>query len=585
MKHCNEEKPKHKILKTFIKIVLVLIILFLVACSIVFALKFAPNYINHDITDRTNLVINYSNVTGRMKQDLIIDENDVVYLSMNDIKNYYDKHIYFDEQYNQIVTTTDKKIAILKLDENKIIINGKEKNIKGSAIVKNNIYYLPISEMEEVYNIKISRADNKVIMESLDRQLTTAKANKKIEVKSKATVFSRTIEKIESGEKVSIAETEPNSLPKGWMKIRTKNGNLGYVEEKNFTNKKVERENEIIEKQIEGKVSLVWEYFSEYSKAPDNTGVKYDGVNVVSPSFFNMKLEDTGKEKLTTLDIVSQMKINDGVGEEGIAYIKWAHDNNYKVWAKVSNDTLPTTIDEFSYIINDYKLRDLMIKDILNYVDKYDLDGINLDFEYMYKDDSEAFSRFVIELAPQLRAKGACLSVDVTAPNGGDNWSLCYNRNVIGEVADYIVFMGYDQYGTSKIGTTAGYNWLENSLKTFLGSEEVPAEKIILGLPFYTKLWQTKGDETIKGIVITMNSVDESIPQSVSKEWLEDLKQYYIQYDQNGYTYKMWVEDEESFNEKMKLINKYDLAGAGYWRKGFEDSSIWNIVKENLDLK
>ena len=203
----------------------------------------------------------------------------------------------------------------------------------------------------------------------------------------------------------------------------------------------------------------------------------------------------------------------------------------------------------------------------------------------MYKDDSEAFSRFVIELAPQLRAIGACLSVDVTAPNGGDNWSLCYNRNVIGEVADYIVFMGYDQYGTSKIGTTAGYNWLENSLKTFLGNEEVPSEKIILALPFYTKLWQTKNDETIKGIVITMNSVNETIPQSASKQWLEDLKQYYVQYEQGGFVYKMWIEDDESFTEKINLVNKYDLAGAGYWRKGFENESVWNIVKDSLQLK
>lgn len=585
MKHGNEQKKKHRILKMFLKIILVIAILVLLAGSILFAIKVAPNYINHDITDKTNLVINYSNVTGRMKNDLVIDENNVVYLSMNDIKNYYDKHIYYDKKYDQIVTTTDTKVAVLKLNENKITINGQERAIKGSAILKNDVYYLPISEMEDVYNIKTLRADNKVIIESLDRKLTTAKTNKKIEVKSKATFFSRTIEKLDVDEKVSIAEVEPNTLPQGWVKIRTKNGSLGYVEEKNLKDKKVERENAIVEKQIDEKISLAWEYFSEVAKAPDNTGIKYDGVNVVSPSFFYMKLEDTEKENLTTFDIVTQIKIRENVGDEGIAYIKWAHDNNYKVWPKVSNDTLPTTIDEFSYIINDYKLRDLMIKEILGYVETYNLDGINLDFEYMYKDDSEAFSRFVIELAPQLRAIGACLSVDVTAPNGGDNWSLCYNRNVIGEVADYIVFMGYDQYGTSKIGTTAGYNWLENSLKTFLGNEEVPSEKIILALPFYTKLWQTKKDETIKGIVITMNSVNETIPQSASKQWLEDLKQYYVQYEQGGFVYKMWIEDDESFTEKINLVNKYDLAGAGYWRKGFENESVWNIVKDSLQLK
>ena len=225
-----------------------------------------------------------------------------------------------------------------------------------------------------------------------------------------------------------------------------------------------------------------------------------------------------------------------------------------------------------------------MINDIVAFTQRYKLDGINLDFEYMYKDDNEAFSRFIIELAPQLREKGICLSVDVTAPDGGDNWSLCYNRKLIGDKSDYIVFMGYDQNGTNKIGTTAGYNWLEININKFINNDGVNPDKIILALPFYTKLWQTKNGETIKGISIAMNSVDSSIPASATRDWLEDLQQYYVQYDQNGYTYKMWIEDEKSFSKKMDLVNEYNLAGAGYWRKGLESSGVWNIIKEKLEL-
>lgn len=580
MKHLDGEKPKHRVLKIFVKILIAIIIL----AGIAFGIKVGPNYISKEITDKTNLVINYSNVTGRMKQDLFIDENDVVYLSLNDIMNYYDKNAYYDEQYNQIVTSSDTKLAVLKIDENKITINGNTKDIKGAAILKDKIYYLPISEMEEVYNIKISRKDNRVIMESLDKKLVTATAKKKIDIKLKPTFFSKTLEKVDEKEKVVIAEVEPNSLPKGWVKVRTQNGAIGYVEEKNLNSKKVEREEKVLSKQIDGKISIAWEYFSEYFKAPDNTNVKYDGVNVVSPSFFNMKLQDTGKENLTMLDVISQSKINENVGDEGIKYINWAHNNGYKVWAKVSNDTLPSTIDEFSKIINDYQIRSLMIKDILSYVDKYDLDGINLDFEYMYMKDSEAFSRFVIELAPQLREKGKCLSVDVTAPNGAENWSLCYDRNIIAEVADYIVFMGYDQYGTTAIGTTAGYNWVVNSLKNMLTYDEVPAEKLILGLPFYTKLWQTQNDKTIKGTAVGMNSISSSIPSGVEKQWIEELQQYYVEYEQGAYVYKMWIEDEESFGKKLDLVNEYNLAGAGYWRKGLESESIWKVIKNKLNL-
>ncbi len=584
MKHGIEKEFNNKKRHTILKLFFVLVVLAILVLGGAFVIKYGPNYINHDITDRTNLVINYSNVTGRMKHNLIIDDNGVVYLSMEDIQNYYDKHMYYDKQYDQIVTSSETKLAVLKMNENKITVNGDVRGIKGAAMVKDGVYYLPISEMEDVYNIKISKADNKIIMESLDRKLTTTTSNKKLEVKSKATTFSRTVEKVDKDAKFVIAETEQNSAPSGWARVRTENGNLGYVEEKNLSNRKVEREDYVQKKQINGKISLVWEYFSEYAKAPNNDGVQYDGVNVVSPSFFHLKLEDTKKEKLTTLDVVTLAKFVDNVGDEGVKYIEWAHNNNYKVWPKVSNETLSTTIDEFSYLINDYKLREVMINDILNFVDKYQLDGINLDFEYMYKDDCDAFSKFIIELAPRLRAKGVCLSVDVTAPNGGDNWSLCYDRNLIGEVADYVVFMGYDQYGTSVIGTTSGYNWLESSINNLLGYEAVPPEKIILGLPFYTKLWQTKDGETIKGTVVTMKNVQDSIPDSASKEWQENLKQYYVEYSQGAYVYKMWVEDEESFSEKLKLVDQNGLAGAAYWRKGFESQGIWQVIKTHLGV-
>ena len=584
MKHNNNEKS---IGKLFLKLFLAIILFLIVAAGLLFAWKVAPNYINRDITDRTNLVLNFSNVTGRMKHDLIINDDGVVYLSVSDIRNYYDKNIYFDEQYNQIITSSEDKLAVFKIDENRVTINGKSTEIKGPAILSNDEYYLPISEMEDIYNVKVTKAENKIIIESLDRKLTTATLNKKAEVKYKTTAFSRTLDKLEKGDKVAISENNNETIKQGWKRVRTANGNIGYIEEKYLDTPKVEREDAQSEKIMDGKISLVWEYVSEITSAPDNTGKKYEGVNVVSPSFFRLRLSDTKKDALTYMDVALQAKIDDNVGDEGVEYIKWAHQNDYKVWAKVSNETLESTIDEFSYIINDYKLRDVMIQDILNYTEKYNLDGINIDYEYMYQKDKDAFSEFIIELAPQLRSKGKCLSVDVTAPDGGANWSLCYDRKLLGEVADYVVFMGYDQYGQTVIGTTSGYNWLKNNINKFLdanGQDYVPAEKLIIGLPFYTRLWQTKDGATISQSTVLMCNVNNAIPANSSKEWQDDVQQYYVQYDKGGYTYKMWVEDEESFTKKLELIQEYDVAGAGYWRKGFEPDSIWKVIKNKLEL-
>jgi len=438
----NIEKKKSRI---FIKLIIIIFMLGFLAFGALCVYKLAPNYINNDITNKTNLVINFTNVTGRMKQEMIIDENNVVYLSIDDIRNYYDEYIYYDNEYNQIVTSSENKLAVLEINKKEMTVNGEKVKINGKAQLINDIYYLPISDMEEVYNVKIDRPENKIVIESLDRELKVAKTSKKSNVKYKTTQLSRNIEKLEENDKVIIAQVAENSLPQGWVKVRTKNGNLGYIEEKHLTNITIEREQKTYEKQIDGKISLVWEYFSEYAKVPDNTGKVYDGVNVVSPSFFNMKLQNTNKENLTKLDVIVQSNLLENVGQEGENYINWAKQNGYKVWPKVTNDTLPSTIDEFSVIINDFKLRENIINQIKQYAEKYDLDGINLDFEFMYEKDKDAFSKFVIELAPQLRDMDVCLSVDVTAPDGSENWSLCYDRNVIGEVADYIVLVGKEQ--------------------------------------------------------------------------------------------------------------------------------------------
>ena len=143
--------------------------------------------------------------------------------------------------------------------------------------------------------------------------------------------------------------------------------------------------------------------------------------------------------------------------------------------------------------------------------------------------------------------------------------------------------MAYDQNGISspKEGTTAGADWVEVNVKKFLGQEGVSKDKLILAMPFYTRLWK----ETSTGVTsstVLMKSIDSTLPEGVEKVWDNDLKQYYVEYTQNGTTYKMWLEEENSIKAKFDIMNKYELAGAAYWQKDFESSNIWNIVSENI---
>lgn len=548
-----------------------LIVVLVFALAVWFVLKTATNYIKDDIVGKTNLVINNSNTTKNLKNDVIV-ENGVVYVSTKDIANFFDDHIFYDNKYDQIITTSETKVATLKLNENKAKVNGSTVDLVASAKKIGEQFYLPFSEISEsVYNVETTYIEdtNTVVLVSLDRELTYANSSKKNSVKSKPTMFSKTVDKIEKGDNVTVVPSK-NGDENGWTKVTTENGKIGYVKTTTLANTKKIRDNLEMGKQIQGNVSLVWEYFSKYAKAPQRTE-KIDGVNVVAPTFFS--LSDSKKGAIVA-----------NVGQAGQNYINWAHSNGYRVWPWVANEaTNKADKDLTSEILNDYKLREKLISSIVSAVEMYNLDGINLDFENMYKSDKDAYSRLVIELAPRLKELGKVLSVDVTAPDGSPDWSLCFNRNVIGDVADYVIFMAYDQHNQSstEAGTVAGCDWVEANINKFLGQEGVKPEKIILAMPFYTRVWNVT-DGGLSSSAVDMKSQSTLIPGDAKITWDDSLKQNLAEYEKNGRTYKVWMEDAKSLKCKLDLVKKYNLAGGAFWRKDQETSDVWKVINENL---
>lgn len=548
-----------------------LIVVLVFALAVWFVLKTATNYIKDDIVGKTNLVINNSNTTKNLKNDVIV-ENGVVYVSTKDIANFFDDHIFYDNKYDQIITTSETKVATLKLNENKAKVNGSTVDLVASAKKIGEQFYLPFSEISEsVYNVETTyiKDTNTVVLVSLDRELTYANSSKKNSVKSNPTMFSKTVDKIEKGDNVTVIPSK-NGDENGWTKVTTENGKIGYVKTTTLANTKKIRDNLEMGKQIQGNVSLVWEYFSKYAKAPQRTE-KIDGVNVVAPTFFSLADSEKGA-------IVAN------VGQAGQNYINWAHSNGYRVWPWVANEaTNKADKDLTSEILNDYKLREKLINSIVSAVEMYNLDGINLDFENMYESDKDAYSRLVIELAPRLKELGKVLSVDVTAPDGSPDWSLCFNRNVIGDVADYVIFMAYDQHNQSstEAGTVAGCDWVEANINKFLGQEGVKPEKIILAMPFYTRVWNVT-DGGLSSSAVDMKSQSTLIPDDEKITWDDSLKQNLAEYEKNGRTYKVWMEDAKSLKCKLDLVKKYSLAGGAFWRKDQETSDVWKVINENL---
>lgn len=556
------EKKKSKI-GIIIAIIIIALVLIVGAIGGYYVIK--RNYIVSKI-NQTNLIINNSNATSSLKNNVYIKDG-VVYVSKPDIYNFFDNTIIYDEKYNQVVTTSSTKIASLPIDSKQIQVNSSNTTIKAGAIILDEVAYVPISELDEVYNIKTTYVESEdlVYIDSLDREQQTATLKKDSSIKYKPTIISATLAKAKQGNTLTIANRSDYPVPNGWTRVRTENGTLGYIQTGKLNEFKTIREKAEEKAKIEGPISLAWDYYSEYVSAPTRTG-KITGVNVVSPSFFYMT-------KYSTTNVY------ENVGNEGIAYVNWAHENGYQVWPMFTNSNMSET----SKMLSDYKSRENVINQIIKYIKQYNLDGINIDFEGMYEADKDNFSRLLIEIRPRLNEIGAVLSVDVTAPDGAPEWSLCYDRYTIGKVADYVMFMAYDQYGVSatKAGTTAGHNWVEANVKKFLGQEEVKAEKIILGIPFYTRIWKEINGNVISSVV-NIGNVNNLIPSNATKTWNEDLQQYYVEYKKGGATYKIWVEDEKSIEAKLDLVSKYNLGGAAYWEYDRATNSIWNLIESKI---
>lgn len=546
--------------KTFIKKSVIILLLIILVLAIAFFT--ALNTVKKGNTEKTRVVINNRNVT--LKNEAYID-GDIVYLSKQDIKNFFDKYIY-EEGTNQIITTYGEKIAEIGYDSNIVTINGLQQQIDAPLKKFEKNTYIPISELKEVYDIEIeyNEGENIVTIDSLSRSKRIATAKKNINIKNQPKDLCRTIDKVRKGESLIYAlETKD-----GWSKVRTEKGIVGYVKTSKLQDITYIRKDIEDEKQVEGKINMFWDYFSETAKAPSRENEKIGGVNVVSPSFFYINSEGEFKRN---------------IGEKGEQYIKWAHENGYKVWPMVSNALAGKNTT--SEIMNDYNLRKQLIENIIKACIDHNLDGINIDFENMKQEDINMFSRFIIELEPRMKEKGLVLSVDVTAPDGAETWSMCYDRTVLGDVADYLIFMAYDQHGigSKEAGTVAGYNWIETNIKKFINTYEVESEKLILGIPFYTRIWTEDKKGNLQGsAVVNMKDVDSNIPNGVEKEWNDVLKQNCVEFTSGLNIKKMWIEDLDSIKAKLSLVKTYQLGGVAAWEKDREDKKVWTLISTEL---
>ena len=310
-------------------------------------------------------------------------------------------------------------------------------------------------------------------------------------------------------------------------------------------------------------IIVVWEYSgieTDHSKIGPMRP-----VHVVSPTWF--KITDNQGTVSSTLDL---------------EYLQWAKSREYQVWGLVTNSFDP---DITSAILTDEKVMIEVVESLISLATEYNLDGINVDFENFHSDYKTHFTKFVAELASRCREEGLVLSVDVSMYSSSEFWSMCYDRAGLAAEADYVMLMAYDEHWQSSpvAGSVASLPWVEAGLQRVL--TEVPAEKLMLGVPFYTRLWEiddSSGEEVVlNSWSYSMHRAEEIIAEYSAEIYFDDnARQRVAEYRRDGLLYKMWLEDADSMRERLILMEKYNLAGLAAWRRGLETPDIWDLIDE-----
>ena len=248
-----------------------------------------------------------------------------------------------------------------------------------------------------------------------------------------------------------------------------------------------------------------------------------------------------------------------------------------EVWALIDNfDKDVSTYQTLSKTTS----RTNLIRNLMTQVLKYDIDGINVDFEDVSYDAGEPFVQFLRELSIECRKEGIVLSVDNYVPR---EYTAHYNRKEQGIVADYVIIMGYDEHwgGGGVAGSVASIGFVEDGIAQTVA--DVPANKVINALPFYTRVWKTKGD-SVTSEAIDMETAQNFIKNNgVNMSWDPQTAQNYGEVEKGNTLYQIWMEDKDSIEAKLAVMRKYNIGGVAAWKLGYETPDIWDMIAKYMD--
>ena len=485
-------------------------------------------------------------------------EDGHIFLSLDTVSQFIDEELFYDEETQKVIVTTEDALYKFTIGKNIATKNLREYDAKACCRIVDDIVYIDMNLVKDIYGIKFeyNEETNAISIDKLDTDDINLNYN---EVKLYSDINTNS-DILEVLDKTNTVTVYPDSLEHSrWYKVKSDSGKIGYIEKAAVTLEKEEEPN-AEETEEEEKLIMFWQYGSSL----DTLGDKIDGVNVVMPTWYEIADENGN--------------VSEDYSED---YYNKAKDNGYDIWPIITNGLDNPELDKkqvTSKIMNDEQKRENLIRNIISIIEDNNLDGINIDFEGMYAEDKYMYTQFLRELYPLVRETGAKLSVDIYFTNYID-------RQGVGKACDYVMLMGYDQRGdwSESPGSISEIGWVENNIASLINDSQIPSSKIILGVPFYTRMWNVEEDGTFTTDVYSMSDSQEFLEDYALTPTMDNISgQNYIEVVLDDITHKLWIEDAESMAKRADIVIEYNLAGITAWQKGFETQDIWEVLKDKL---
>lgn len=491
--------------------------------------------------------------TEKLEERGLVD-GDRVYLPLDVVNTYLNQRYYWDSANQQILYATPSELT----SESASSEAGDKVWVKDDKVYLNLTYVQEFTDLDAY----ITKDPYRIAIQYKFKNVKTVTVKKNTSIRYRGGIKSAILTSVKKGTKLRLIEEMEN-----WDQVATDDGYIGYIDKKKVGEaEKTKFERSFNREQysyltMDSKVNMVWHQVTStdanayFADATANM----TGVNVISPTWFYLTDTSGNIASIASADYVSQ-----------------AHEKGLQVWGLIDNFTQEVSTTE---TLSSTAARQNIISQLIQAAQDVGMDGINVDFESLSEDVGTHFLEFLRELSIECHKNNLVLSVDNPVP---EDFTSHYDRAEQGRVVDYVIIMGYDEhYVGSEAGSVASLPWVEQGIQDTL--DEVPAERVINAIPFYTRLWRTTGGN-VTSEAIGMDQAQQTIADNnVETYWDKTTSQNYGKYDIDNSTYQIWLEDAQSVAEKVKLVSKYDLAGVSAWKLGFENNGIWQVISDNLN--